>query len=201
MPSLNFQSQFAPGILAMLDKSYAKRTGIKPKTTTIRAKRKQVIKRGDILYLFKAQRTKQCQRLGIAYCKKLEEIFIDENRDGYIIKIDNYRLSLEEAQKVAESDHFESLTEFVHWFKMTHGLPFVGDRIHFTTTYDRKYFCNKSVKDRGYKLKLETTQKTILITSEQVEAARGDRYINELSTKYNYGVQILNPLFDDVNVR
>ncbi len=195
MPSLNFQSQFAPGILAMLDKNYAKRTGIKPKTTTIRARRKQAIKRGDILFLFKAQRTKQCERLGTAQCRKLEGIFIDENREGITVKIDNYRLSLEEAQTVAETDGFESLTEFVKWFKMTHGLPFVGDRIHFTTTYDRKYFCNKSVKDRGYKLKLETTQKTILVTTEQVEAAKSDRYINELATKHNYGVQILNPLY------
>jgi hypothetical protein len=195
MPSLNFQSQFAPGILAMLDKNYAKRTGIKPKTTTIRARRKHAIKKGDTLFLFKALRTIQCQRLGTAYCRKLEEILIDETRDGYIIKIDNYRLSLAEAQKVAETDGFESLHEFVKWFKMTHGLPFVGDRIHFTTTYDRKYFCNKSVKGRGYKLKLETTQKTILITSEQYATAKDDKYVKELAEKHNYGVQILNPLF------
>ncbi|MEI7829345.1 MAG: hypothetical protein WCI31_06230 [Prolixibacteraceae bacterium] len=195
MPSLNFQSQFAPGILAMLDKNYAKKTGIKPKTTTIRAKRKHAIKKGDTLFLFKALRTIQCQRLGTVMCRKLEEIFIDENREGITVKIDNYRLSLEEAQLVAETDGFESLTDFVHWFKMTHGLPFVGDRIHFTTTYDRKYFCNKSVKDRGYKLKLETTQKTILITSDQVAAAKEDRYIRELAEKHNYGVQIVNPLF------
>jgi len=195
MPSLNFQSQFAPGILAMLDKSYAKRTGIKPKTTTIRAKRRHPIKKGDTLYLFKALRTIQCQRLGTAYCRKIEEILIDENREGITVKIDNYRLSLEEAQKVAETDGFESLTEFVHWFKMTHGLPFVGDRIHFTTTYNRKYFCTHSVKKRGYKLKLETTEKTIMITSEQYESARQDRYVQELMQKHNYGVQIINSLF------
>jgi len=195
MPSLNFQAQFAPGILAMLDKNYAKRTGIKPKTTTIRARRKNAIKKGDILYLFKSLRTIQVQRLGTVQCRKLEEIFIDETREGITIKIDNFRLNLQDAQKVAETDGFDSLTEFVHWFKMTHGLPFVGDRIHFTTTYDRKYFANKCVKSRGYKLKLETTQKTILITSEQVAAAKDDRYIKELAEKHNYGVQILNPLF------
>jgi hypothetical protein len=165
------------------------------RSTTIRARRKHAIKKGDTLFLFKALRTIQCQRLGTAYCRKLEEILIDETRDGYIIKIDNYRLSLAEAQKVAETDGFESLHEFVKWFKMTHGLPFVGDRIHFTTTYDRKYFCNKSVKGRGYKLKLETTQKTILITSEQYATAKDDKYVKELAEKHNYGVQILNPLF------
>jgi hypothetical protein len=196
MPSINFQSRFAPGILSMLDKNYAKRTGVKPKTTTIRARRKHAIKKGDTCYLFVAQRTKQCQKLGEAKCMKIEEIFIDENRDGIILKVDNYRLSLGEAQQLAEADGFEKLTEMVRWFKMTHGLPFYGDRIHFTNTYDRKYFVNKSVKGRGYKLKLETTQKTILVTTDQVELAKKDRYIKELAEKHNYGVQIINPLFE-----
>lgn len=195
MPSLNFQSQFVPGIMAMLDKDYAKRTGIKPKNTTIRAQRKVHIKKGDTLYLFTAQRTKQCQKLGEAICRRLDGIYINEDRDGIILKIDGCRLSYEEAYAVAEKDGFNGLQEMIRWFKMTHGLPFIGVRIHFTSTYDRKYFCNKSVKDRGYKLKLETTQKTILVTTEQVEAAKEDRYINELATKHNYGVQILNPLF------
>lgn len=195
MPSLNFQSQFAPGILAMLNKDYAKRTGIKPKTTTIRAQRKVNIKKGDILYLFSGQRTKQCVRLGTAICKRLEGIWINEDREGFIIKVDGCRLSYEEAHDIAEKDGFNSLQDMVRWFKMTHGLPFLGVRIHFTTTYDRKYFCNKSVKDRGYKLKLETTQKTIFVTPDQVEAAKEDRYVRELSQKHNYGVQIVNPLF------
>ena len=176
----------------MLDKNYAKRTGIKPKTTTIRAKRRHPIKKGDVLYLFKAQRTIQCQKLGTAVCRKLEEIFIAESREGYYtVKIDGYTLSREEAYKVAESDGFDTFHLFVNFFKMTHGLPFTGDRIHFTTTYDRKYFCNKSVKDRGFKIKLETTQKTILITPDQVEAARNDKYVNELANKHNYAVQIV----------
>lgn len=191
MPSLNFQSQFAPGILAMLDKSYAKRTGIKPKTTTIRAKRKHPIKKGDKLYLFSAQRTIQCQKLGEVVCRKLEEIYIDETREGYDIRIDGYPIFLEEAQKVAETDGFDSLHLFVSWFKMTHGLPFIGDRIHFTTTYNRKYFCNKSVKDRGFDLNLQKTEKTIRVTPDQVEMARNDRYVNELASKHNYAVQIV----------
>jgi hypothetical protein len=86
-----------------------------------------------------------------------------------------------------------SLPEFVKWFRLTYGLPYVGDRIHFTTTYNRKYFCNKCVKDRGFKLKLETTQKTILVTPDQVEAASQDRYVKELAQKHNYGVQIIMP--------
>jgi hypothetical protein len=115
MPSINFQKQFAPGILAMLDKDYAKRTGITPKTTTIRARRKHPIKKNDVC--------------------------------------------------------------------------------HFTTTYDRKYYLNKKTKDAGYKLKLDKTEKTILVRQEDAEATKDNKFIKELQGKYNYGVQVLNPLF------
>lgn len=195
MPSLNFQQQFVPGILAMLDKEYARRNKVVPKTTTIRAKRKNTIKLGDKLYLFWALRTKQCQRLGEAYCRKIETIFIDESREGYIVKIDGKQLAIAEAQDLAVKDGFEKLSDFVRWFKIANkGLPFVGDRIHFTTTYDRKYFCNKQVKQRGFKLNLEQTSKTIQIDPDHVEAAKGDRYVRELTQKYQYGAQIMNPI-------
>lgn len=196
MPSLSFQKQFAPGIHAMLDKNYRKRTGIKPKGTTIRAKRKNPIKKGDVLYLFIGQRTKYCQRLGKVSCKKIEDIIIDETREGFRICVDGMPpLSLEEAQFVAETDGFESVKQMVKWFSRVYKLPFNGDRIHFTTTYDRKYFMNKKVKDRGFRLNLEQTAKTILINQEDYEAAKSDKYVQELATKFNYGVQILNPLF------
>jgi hypothetical protein len=193
MPALNFQAQFASGILAMLDKDYAKRTGIKPKTTTIRAQRKNHIRKGDILYLFSGQRTKGCVRLGAAVCKRLDGIWINQDREGIVVTIDGCKLSYQEAVDVAQKDGFESLADMVRWFKMTHGLPFLGVRIHFTSTYNRKYFCNKSVKERGYRLKLETTEKTILVTPDQVATAQDDRYIRELSAKHNYGVQIVMP--------
>lgn len=195
MPSLSFQKQFAPGIHAMLDKDYRKRTGIKAKTTTIRAKRKNPIHKGDVLYLFVGQRTKYCQRLGKVICKKIEEIVIDETRDSILINVNGIRLNYEEAQILAEDDGFEGVKQMVKWFSRVYKLPFTGDRIHFTTTYDRKYFMNKKVKDRGFKLNLEQTAKTILINQEDYESAKSDKYVQELATKHNYGVQILNPLF------
>jgi hypothetical protein len=194
MPSLNFQSQFAPGIMAMLDKNYAKRTGIKPKTTTIRAKRKHTIKKGDILYLFVALRTKQCQRLGQVVCKKTEEICIDATRDRISIDVDGFALSLEDAQALAENDGFENVRDMVRWFKVFHGLPFHGDRIHFTTTYDSKYYFNRKVKAAGYHISLEQTEKTIFVNQLDVEEAKKDKYIQELAVKHGYGVQIVNPL-------
>jgi len=203
MPSLSFKKEFAPGILAMLDKQYAKRTGVEPKGTTIRATRKRPIRKGDKLFLFSGLRTKYCKKLGETICKKTEEIIITE--DESIIKIlreisvsitvNGISLGETEAQKIATCDGFEDWSQMVTWFRKNHGLPFSGQIIHFTNTYNRKYFCNKKVKDHGFSLQLETTQKTININQEDVERARADRYINELATKHNYGIQIINPLF------
>jgi hypothetical protein len=192
MPTINFQSQFAPGLLAMLDKAYQKRTGIKPKTTTIRKiRKKNAIKTGDVCYLYIGQRTKKCKKLGECYCKAIEPIMIDETRDEFIVKVDGLRLDFEKAQRLAREDGFGNITDMVRWFKMIHGLPFSGERIHFTTTYDRKYFCNKMVKEHGFKLNLEQTEKTIQIKQEDVEAAKSDRYIKELRDKHQYGVQVV----------
>ena len=200
MPSLIFQKQFVPGIRAMLDKNYATRLKIKPKTTTIRATRKRPFKKGDKLFLFSGLRTKQCQRLGTVICLRTEDIeiseFIDEeNINAVMFKIDGSALSRDQVQKIATDDGFEKWEGMITWFRKNHGLPFTGQRIHMANTYNRKYFCNKKVKDHGFSLKLETTQKTINVNQEDVEAAKTDRYINELATKHNYGVQIINPLF------
>ena len=196
MPSLNFKKEFVPGILAMLDKNYAKRTGVKPKYTTIRAKRKRPIRKGDKLFLFSGLRTKYCKKMGETICLKTEDITINEPTPNTInINIDGITLSAQEEIKLAKKDGFISSSEMVEWFRKAHGLPFEGQRIHMANTYDRKYFCNKKVKDHGFTLQLETTQKTINVHQENVEAAKTDRYIAELATKHNYGVQIINPLF------
>ena len=196
MPSLNFQKEFVPAVRAMLDKKYAKRTGVKPKSTTIRALRKRPIRKGDQLFLYYAQRTKYCLKLGEARCLKTEDIIIRESTAAfYEIVVNKVQASHEEIQKIAHADGFASALDMVTWFKKAYGLPWRGQRIHMANTYDRKYFCNKKVKDHGFTLKLETTQKTINVHQEDVEAAKTDRYIAELATKHNYGVQIINPLF------
>lgn len=196
MPSLSFKKEFAPGILAMLDKQYAKRTGVKPKSTTIRATRKRPIRKGDRLFLYSGLRTKYCQKLGETICLKTEEIAIRESAAAfYEIVVNEVKLTIDEIKKLALADGFTSGLELIDWFKKNHGLPFEGQRIHLSNTYDRKYFCNKKVKDHGFTLQLETTQKTINVHQEDVESAKTDRYVNELATKHNYGVQIINPLF------
>jgi len=196
MPSLNFQKQFMPGILAMLDKDYARRTRIKPKTTTIRAKRKRPFRKGDSLYLFAGQRKKYCQKLGIVTCRKTEAFVIEEESRGiYRIIINGTILSDKAAQVVAQDDGFTTLKEMIKWFRKKHGFPFEGQRIHLANTYDRKYYLHKRTKDLGVNIELHRCEKIIEITPEQVEKVRNSKHITELATKHSYGIQIINPLF------
>jgi len=196
MPSLYFQKQFTPGILAMLDKEYARRTRINPKTTTIRAKRKRPFRKGDLLYLFSGQRTKYCLRLGKVICRKTEELVVEEEFPGiYKIIIYGTDLSDKAAQKVALADGFASFKEMIKWFRKTHGFPFAGQRIFLANTYDRKYYLHKRIKDLGISIELRRGEKTLEVTVDQIEKTRNSKHVRELVTMYSYGIQIINPLF------
>lgn len=200
MPSLSFQKQFVPGIRAMLDKDFATRLKIKPKTTTIRATRKRPFKKGDKLFLFSGLRTKYCHKLGEVICLKTEEIEISEfigtdSRNAIMFKIDGSTLSKSQIQNIASGDGFEKWEDLITWFRKNHGFPFTGQRIHMDNTYDRKYYLHKKTKDLNLKVRLTKLEKTIEITSDQVETVRKSKHITELANKYQYGVQIINPLF------
>lgn len=56
-------------------------------------------------------------------------------------------------------------------------------------TYERKYYLNRKVKEAGFRLELEQTSKTILITPEMAEHAEVNKAVKELSKDYSYGVQ------------
>ena len=60
-------------------------------------------------------------------------------------------------------------------------------------SYNRKYYLHRQV--RKYGIKLITKSKTINIASEQSIQAQENKYVNELSNKYSYSVQYINPLF------
>ncbi len=180
----------------MLDNDYARRTRIKPKTTTIRAKRKRPFRKGDSLYLFTGQRTKHCLRLGKVICRKTEELNIEEDSPRiYKIIINGEDLSDEAAQKVALADGFASFKEMLQWFKKIHGFPFAGQRIFLANTYDRKYYLHKRIKDLGLNIELRRGEKTIEVAIDQIEKTRNSKHIRELVSQYSYGIQIINPLF------
>jgi hypothetical protein len=113
----------------------------------------------------------------------------------FTVKIDGELLDEKSLLLIARKDGFQNSNLMMKWFKSVHGFPFEGQRVHMKNTYDRKYFCNKKVKDHGFGLTLETTQKTINVRQEDIEKAQGDRYIQELAEKHNYGIQIINPMY------
>ena len=126
---------------------------------------------------------------------KVENIAMKLVWGTYTVKLDGEPVDGKTLAAIAKKDGFATTDLMMKWFKSVHGFPFEGQRVHMKNTYDRKYFCNKKVKDHGFGLTLETTQKTINVKQEDVEAARGDRYVKELAGKHNYGVQIINPMY------
>ena len=210
MPSLSFQKQFVPAVRAMLDKDYAQRLKIKPKTTTIRAARKRPFRKGDTLYLFSGIRTKYCIKLGTATCKKVEEFTItdispetvEKTFDGYmiteriVVAINGVALTGDQEYAIAIKDGFESTAKMIDWFRKAHGFPFDGQRIHMANTYVEKYYLHKKVKDLGVNIHLRKCEKTIEITTDQIDNVHTSKYIKELANKFSYGIQTINPLFE-----
>jgi len=116
MVAYNFQKQFAPAV------EQGK------KLQTIRALRKRShAKSGDYLQLYTGMRTKSCRKLLDSICISSETIGISGDMQvllgvGEIIKI----LPIEEVEKLAIADGFDSAEAFFTFFGRMHGLPFLG---------------------------------------------------------------------------
>jgi len=63
-------------------------------------------------------------------------------------------------------------------------------------SYNRKYYLHQRVRKDGFGLTLGRTNKTIRVTPDQAVSLRSNKYIAELSSKYSYGVQFINPSFN-----
>lgn len=61
-------------------------------------------------------------------------------------------------------------------------------------SYNRKYYLHQCVRKEGFSLTLEKTNKTINVNPGQTETIRDNKYVTELSNKYNYGVQFTSPM-------
>lgn len=116
MPAYNFQKQFAPLV----------ESG--QKLCTIRQTDKGA-KVGDTAYLYYAQRTKQCRKLGEGTITSVVPItlWIDQLINprvkgtlpsGHIIDIS--------ADDVAKQDGFQTVEEMFSFFAKKYGLPFNG---------------------------------------------------------------------------
>ncbi len=106
---LNFQKRFAPDV----------KSGVKRQT--IRKRRKNPIKPGDMLYLYTGARTKACEKLGEVKCKSVFPIEMRKcGINGYFP---------ERTEVIAKGDGFKGWAEMRDWFEEVHGLPFDGDLI------------------------------------------------------------------------
>ena len=121
MPALNFSSQFVDAVIYGLRKQS---DGYVVKRQTIRPRRRYPIEAGDTLYLYTAQRTKQCQKLGEATCVSVEEVRIDSAE--MIVWRAGKQLSRDQAGVLASRDGFNSLQTFFAWFEEHYGADFQG---------------------------------------------------------------------------
>jgi len=60
-------------------------------------------------------------------------------------------------------------------------------------SYNRKYYLHQRVRKDGFGLAVGRTSKTIRVTPDQAGTVRNNKYVAELSSKYSYGVQFINP--------
>lgn len=116
MPLLGFKKQFIDKILSG------------EKRSTIRKYRKDAKNPhpGQTLYLYSGLRTKSCRKLKEVVCKSVSSIYIDRN--GYNIDV-TVELKDYDALSIAilaQSDGFDTITDFFDFFEKTHGLPFSG---------------------------------------------------------------------------
>jgi hypothetical protein len=100
------------------------------KRQTIRAIRKNPIKKGETLYLWWKQRSPQREKLGKAKCININPIEIDDDR-VHILDTENFcntttYSSKEALDRFAISDGFNNWQELAEFFEKTHGLPFEG---------------------------------------------------------------------------
>ena len=84
-------------------------------------------------------RQKTCKKIGEAVCSKVERIRIYSglmtHRDGgqavFRVYIGPKKLTYEEMNSLALADGFESLWDFLNFFRDTHGKRFEGQLIHW----------------------------------------------------------------------
>ena len=98
------------------------------KRQTIGGDRKIPIKKGDKLYLWWKQRTRDREKLGDTICLRVAPITIDRDRATMpnVVVTDPQLLD-----KFAIADGFENWQQLIEFFDKTHGLPFTGNLIEW----------------------------------------------------------------------
>ena len=113
MPALNYKKQFADKVEAGT------------KRTTIRAGKR--FKKGDTLYHYTGMRTKSCRKLREDACTWVSDIYMTNSG----MKCNGVALAPARIEEIATADGFETVDEFIFFFRETHGFPFLGQLIEW----------------------------------------------------------------------
>jgi hypothetical protein len=113
MPAYNFKKEFAPMILS----------GRKPHT--IRRRRKNPTKVGDMLYLYTGMRTKACEKIAETPCTRVQPVVIWPNQYEIYFILDSgpVLLTAKESIDLAIADGFSNVADFFDFFGGTYGDP------------------------------------------------------------------------------
>lgn len=103
MPALGFQKQFVP----MIEDG--------TKHHTIRRKRKNPIKVGDVLYLYTGMRTKLCWLVKESVCASVVPVVIYPDLGRVVL--DGKMLSLDDTLRFAVRDGFANQMDFFRFFE------------------------------------------------------------------------------------
>jgi len=104
MPAYSFsKEEFVPMILD------------RRKPHTIRGRRKNATKAGDVLTLYYKQRTKECRAIALTVCKKVEPVVIWPKMA--LVKVNGRMLAPLAASKLARADGFNSQISFFQFFQ------------------------------------------------------------------------------------
>ena len=98
---------------------------------TIRQLRKKPIKKGETLQLYTGLRTKQARKLREAVCKNVGDIKIENKRKEFLFWLDNKPLSLEQVQDISNKVGFDSVEDWIEYFKNKYKFPFKGQLIEW----------------------------------------------------------------------
>src|SRR6476660_5404138 len=98
---------------------------------TIRQLRKKPVKKGETLQLYTGLRTKQARKLREAVCTNVGDIKIENKRKEFLFLLENKPLSLEEVQDISNKVGFDSVEDWIEYFKNKYKFPFKGQLIEW----------------------------------------------------------------------
>jgi hypothetical protein len=98
---------------------------------TIRPLRKNPIKKEEALQLYTGLRTKEARKLRDAVCKNVWNIKIENKKDEFLFWLDNKQLTPKEVRNVSNKIGFESVEEWLEYFKEKYKFPFKGQLIEW----------------------------------------------------------------------